>query len=292
MLQMINTHLKEAIQKKLSEVLNVQLSIDNILREAGGDINDCFRLKATNGDYFLKLNDRKKYPSMFSAESKGLHLLRENSNFSIPEVIVEMEFEDHSLLILSYLSLSRLGDWEEFGRSLAIMHKTKRDFFGLDHDNYIGSIKQINSKHDSWSSFYRDERIIPLFKEAFDQGHFTKKDMMDIETLCNEFESFFPIESPALLHGDLWSGNAAFNKGIPCIYDPAVYFGHREMDLGMTHLFGGFPNEMYSAYNEVYPLENNWIDRLKITQLYPLLVHVLLFGASYASQVQNILRRS
>jgi len=109
---------------------------------------------------------------------------------------------------------------------------------------------------------------------------------------CNQVESIFPKEEPSLLHGDLWSGNFMVNnEGNACIYDPAVYYGHREMDIGMSKLFGGFDKAFYLAYNQEYPMEKGWERRVEYCNLYPLLVHVNLFGGGYASSVSAILSR-
>jgi fructosamine-3-kinase len=102
----------------------------------------------------------------------------------------------------------------------------------------------------------------------------------------------FPVEPPSLLHGDLWSGNFMTDvSGHPCMYDPAVYYGHREMDLAMTKLFGGFPEQFYAVYNECFPLEKGWQERMDLCNLYPLMVHVNLFGGNYRKQVEIIVKR-
>lgn len=289
---MISNTIKSALQKRLSECLSKKIEISTITPVGGGDINECYQIKTNSEPFFLKVNDARKFPAMFKAESMGLKMLAVHSSFCVPKVIVEFESEGSSLLVLSHLSLTRNGDWELFGRSLAKLHLREIDFFGLEHSNYIGSLSQSNQAHKTWADFYREERLKPFFKQAYDLGYFSGSDKEAFTYLCQDLEQRFPIERPALLHGDLWSGNAAFCNTEPCIYDPAIYYGHREMDLGMTLLFGGFPNQMYESYNEIYPLDASWRERVSLTQLYPLLVHTLLFGGSYASQVKRILSQS
>jgi fructosamine-3-kinase len=128
---------------------------------------------------------------------------------------------------------------------------------------------------------------MPLAKQIFDTG---SREMKNAELLCGKLNQLFPREHPSLLHGDLWSGNFMCSAKGPAIFDPAVYCGHREMDLGMTKLFGGFDNEFYEAYNHTYPLEKDWQKRVPLAQLYPLLVHAILFGGGYASNAANIIR--
>jgi fructosamine-3-kinase len=179
--------------------------------------------------------------------------------------------------------------WENFGRGLAIMHKQPQEYFGSNENNYIGSLDQNNDPHKEWHSFYTECRIKPLVKKLFDTGIFSSTDIRDADLLCNSLKTILPIEPPSFLHGDLWAGNYMItSSGYAAIFDPAVYFGHREMDIGMTRLFGGFDQRFYEAYHETYPLEKEWEKRLPITQLYPLLVHAVLFGGHYISEVKHI----
>jgi len=128
-------------------------------------------------------------------------------------------------------------------------------------------------------------------KKLFDAGDLSAKDIRDADLFCNNLRIIFPAEPPSLLHGDLWAGNyMIISTGYAAIFDPAVYCGHREMDIGMTKLFGGFDQRFYEAYNETNPLEKGWENRLPVTQLYPLLVHAVLFGGHYIESVKNILK--
>jgi fructosamine-3-kinase len=140
---------------------------------------------------------------------------------------------------------------------------------------------------------------MPLIKKLYDQRCLSKADVAAAEMLCSRFGEIFPDEPPSLLHGDLWAGNfmaaqAALknnlNQVLPSVFDPAVYFGHREMDLGMSLLFAGFDKSFYEIYNEIFPLENNWKNRLTLTHLYPLLVHAVLFSGSYVEKSRSILK--
>jgi fructosamine-3-kinase len=174
--------------------------------------------------------------------------------------------------------------------SLAKLHEVKSDQYGLDHDNYIGSLAQSNTKHPDWKSFFITERIQPQLKLAMEKGLIDMEMIKQFESFFDHFDDLIPEEPPALLHGDLWNGNyLVSNSGKAALIDPAVYFGHREMDLAMTKLFGGFDAEFYQAYNEKFPLKKGWEKRIPIHNLYPLLVHVNLFGSGYVSQIKLIL---
>jgi fructosamine-3-kinase len=161
----------------------------------------------------------------------------------------------------------------------------------LEQDNFIGSLIQENKQQPDFINFFISQRLEVQLKIARNQGALNQSDTRYFNSLFNKLNNIVPIEKPALLHGDLWSGNFMVNSsGAPCIFDPAVYYGHREADIAMTQLFGGFSPEFYHAYNETCPLEKDWQKRTDIFNLYPLLVHVNLFGGSYAAQVLRIIR--
>ena len=259
----------------------------------GGDINRAYCLYGNKDKYFLKVNEEGRYPTMFEKEAAGLQSLQVNSILKIPSVIKHGIVNNQQYLLLEWIGSGSIkpGFWEGFGAGLAQLHLKKQKFFGWDTNNYIGSLAQNNPIFPSWHLFYSECRILPLVKQLFDQGIFLKQDLISAETVCKRSEILFPDEPPALLHGDLWSGNFKITtEGGAAIFDPAVYYGHREMDIGMTLLFGGFDQRFYDAYHETYPLEKDWKQRLPLTQLYPLLVHALLFGGHYVESARRIMK--
>ena len=269
------------------------LNVQRYEQVYGGDINLSYCLYTPTGKYFLKVNDKNKYPLMFEREANGLDKLREYCTLKIPQVIRQGSCNDQQYLLLEWMEKGspKKDMWENFGNGLAIMHKQQQQYFGSNEDNYIGSLNQNNDQHDDWHSFYTECRIKPLVKKLFDAGDFSATDIRDADLFCNNLKTIFPSEPPSLLHGDLWAGNyMIISSGYAAIFDPAVYCGHREMDIGMTKLFGGFDQRFYDAYNETYPLEKQWQKRLPITQLYPLLVHAVLFGGHYIGSVKNTLK--
>ena len=259
----------------------------------GGDINSSYCLFTSKEKYFLKVNDKNKYSLMFERETNGLDKLREYCTLKIPQVIKQGSCNDRQYLLLEWLEKGspKKDMWENFGNALAIMHKQPQQYFGSGEDNYIGSLDQNNDQHDEWHSFYTECRIKPLVKKLFDSGDFTAADIRDADLFCKSLKTILPGEPPSLLHGDLWAGNyMIISSGYAAIFDPAVYCGHREMDIAMTKLFGGFDQRFYEAYNGTNPLEKGWENRLPVTQLYPLLVHAVLFGGHYIESVKNILK--
>lgn len=259
---------------------------------AGGDINHAYRVHTTTGKYFLKVNDEQRYLQMFEKEANGLNAIRSNSSLRVPQVIKCGAVAGSQYLLLEWLEKDspRYGFWQKFGTALANMHKAPQPFFGWPEDNYIGSLTQANTAYNTWTDFYAQCRIMPLVKQLADTAAFTAKDVKAAENLCNKLPDLFPTEPPSLLHGDLWAGNfMATTEGNAAVFDPATYYGHREMDIAMTKLLGGFDEDFYTAYNAAYPLQKGWQQRLPLGQLYPLLVHAVLFGGHYVQDVRNII---
>lgn len=260
----------------------------------GGCINNGGKLKTSAGTFFLKWNDAQQFPGMFEAEAKGLALLAAPNVIKIPTVAGFGSNGAYQFLLLDYIDSGQPSHnyWQQLGIQLASLHKNTQTHYGLDHDNYIGSLPQSNNKRTSCIEFFIEERLNPQLKLAQDQTKvvdsvFIKK----FESLYRKLPSLLIEEKPALLHGDLWDGNLiADANGQPCLIDPAVYFGNREADLAMTQLFGGFSGEFYSSYHEAFPLQPGYQQRFDIYNLYPLLVHVNLFGESYLRQVESILK--
>jgi protein-ribulosamine 3-kinase len=291
-------HIPEAIQHSVVALLKQKtgntLTLQDFSFTGGGCINNGGELTTSNGTYFLKWNDAAKFPGMFEAESKGLQLLDEDKSIYIPEVIGADEAGSFQYLLLEFINASYRAQhyWRDFGVQLATLHQRTSTSFGLDHDNYIGSLPQRNNPHASWIEFFIHNRLEAQLRLAARSALVDTSLRRNFETLYTKLPDLLATEKPALLHGDLWSGNVMVNQhGAPCLIDPAVYFGHREMDLAMTQLFGGFNPEFLQVYHEVFPLTPGVEDRLQLYNLYPLLVHVNLFGGDYLAQVNSILRR-
>lgn len=269
-------------------------SIEQLRPVGGGSINDAYALATSRSHYFLKVNQAERFPGMFEAESSGLRLMKESGEIGVPEPYSTGQEADEAFILMEFVEGGRAdrGFWERFGKELARMHRHRSDRFGLDHDNYIGSLPQYNDRRDDWATFFAELRLEPQMRMAREHDKMDASDHRAFEKLYERLDRLFPKESPALIHGDLWSGNYMVGlEGTPYIVDPAVYYGHREMDLGMSTLFGRFDDAFYRAYDEEYPLETGWEERLDLANLYPLMVHVNLFGGGFASEVRAILKR-
>jgi fructosamine-3-kinase len=181
---------------------------------------------------------------------------------------------------------------EQLGRALAALHRFGSPGFGLDHDNFIGRLPQSNTPASTWVDFYRERRLEPQLRLARESGLCSSAMARGFDRLFSVLaERVGPVEPPARLHGDLWGGNLIVDEtGAGCLIDPAAYGGHREVDLAMMRLFGGFGPAVFAAYHEAWPLQPDHEERVPLYQLYFLMVHVNLFGGSYLAQTEQALR--
>ncbi|MBL7983816.1 MAG: fructosamine kinase family protein [Flavobacteriales bacterium] len=288
------TALLDQLGQDLERHTGKPVDIQDAVAVGGGSINDCYRLDTDAGSFFVKVDPGAAHPRMFEAEADGLRRLRATGTIRIPDVIAVGEASNSSFLLLEHFEQGTKGPafWEDLGHSLARMHGHTSASFGLDRDNYIGSLRQSNTACAAWADFFITQRLEPQVKTACDRDRLGAGDALRFEQLYAQVPSLFPAEPPALLHGDLWNGNFLCDaSGLPVLIDPAVYYGHREMDIAMTLLFGGFDDAFYDAYNSAWPLETGWRERVDLCNLYPLMVHVNLFGGRYVEQVRSILQR-
>jgi fructosamine-3-kinase len=261
----------------------------------GGDINMAASLKTNSGQFFIKWNDNSRFPGMFEAEFKGLTLLKSHSpTIRIPKPLHVGKINGISFLLMEFINdgQGKSNFWKNFAEGLSSLHKNSQKNFGLDHNNYIGSLPQSNTLHKKFEDFFISERLEPQVKLAYDRYLVGSAEKNEISQIYRRYAVDVPRETASLIHGDLWSGNyMTDNQGNACIFDPAVYYGHRESDLAMTKLFGSFSPEFYTYYHEFYPLEKGWENRADLFNLYPLLVHLNLFGKSYLSSVMRIVKK-
>ncbi len=267
-------------------------AVIDVTRLSGGDIGQAYRVTRTGAPpIFIK-----SYPGsdgeLERAEAQALRWLASPSCILTPEVLhVSAPSDQHSFIALEFIqSGPRIAHYDEtLGRSLAALHLSGAPRFGFETPGFIGRLPQSNNPHATWSDFYREERLRPQLRRAADAQHLSSGVVSHIEELMTKLDQRAgPPEPPSRLHGDLWAGNQHVGaNGQPYLIDPAAYGGHREMDLAMMQLFGGFSARVFAAYAEAAPLAPGHAARVPLYQLYPLLVHVNLFGAGYARAVQQ-----
>ncbi len=263
---------------------------------SGGCIADGRRLELSNGDsYFLKRSAGLP-PQMFVAEAVGLESLAGSGGPRVPRVAAVHASRRGSFILMEWIAQGSKGSGfaRGFGARLAAMHRRREvDRFGFDMDNFIGSTPQPNGWMDSWHDFFRERRIGFQAKLARDRGMIDTALVRGIDGILTRLEELLPApEHPSLLHGDLWGGNYLVDdRGEAVLIDPAVWYGHREADLAMTELFGGFPSDFYRSYREAWPLADGYSERMPLYNLYHVLNHVNIFGHGYVSSARAIVSR-
>ncbi|WKK65970.1 fructosamine kinase family protein [Lutimonas zeaxanthinifaciens] len=278
---------KKSIENRL------ETKLKSIKPLAGGDINKVYLLQGSESNFILKSNQSQKFPEMFEKEARGLELMSK-TGVRTPKVIDHYTEKGNQFLILEYFESERPVEafWSYFAISLSSLHKQTSDYFGLNEHNFIGSLIQRNDPCESWEDFFIRMRLKPQIKMAFDNGLLERSDLKLFEGFFRKFSILVPEVEPSLLHGDLWSGNLMCAKGqVPVFIDPAVYYGHYEMDLAMTQMFGGFDSSFFAVYKENFKLIQGWEERIQIHNLYPNLVHLNLFGSSYLNGIQRVLKK-
>jgi fructosamine-3-kinase len=261
----------------------------------GGCISPAAHIETDGGRFFLKWTADDIAPGdFFTSQAGGLRALERAGAVRVPRVIAAAS----RWLLLEWLDPGRATrtTWRSLGEQLAGLHRGRRASFGAEADNYIGSLPQANGARDRWPAFWADQRIGPQWQRARRDGFFDGSDERAFVKLLAALDGLLAAgdaEGPSLVHGDLWGGNVhVMSDGGAALIDPAVYRGHREVDLAMAELFGGFERAFFDAYREAWPLHPGYEEeRRAVYQLYYLLVHVNLFGSSYAGAVRRVLRR-
>lgn len=271
---------------------------------SGGDINRAARVELADGTRVLVKYNASAPSGFFAAEAHGLAELKRGiaqagARLRVPDVIAHGEAGDDipAFLALQWLERGEASaDFgETFGRALAALHRVRAQQFGFAQDNFIGRLPQRNTPTPTWIAFYREQRLLPQIALARHNGLLPaprEKPLMRLIERLDEWIGASVPALPSLLHGDLWAGN--YLVGDPpalTLIDPAVYYGEREVELAFTELFGGFPRRFYDAYHEAWPLDAGYARRKALYQLYPLLVHLNLFGESYGASVDAVCRK-
>ena len=263
-----------------------------LARVGGGDINEAFRVELADGRQAFVKTRPDAGPDEYAAEAAGLRWLAEPGGVRTPEVL-DVGVDYLALEWIERGSLDGAGT-EELGRGLARTHLAGAPCFGLPEGRTFGfgSLRLSNEPAVDWPTFYAERRLRPLAAIARERGALSRSGVEAVERVCDRLPDLCgPAEPPARLHGDLWSGNVmADAHGRPWLIDPSAYGGHREVDLAMLRLFGGWAGThkiVFAAYEESAPLADGWRERVELYQLLPLLVHAVLFGGSYGPAAER-----
>lgn len=286
--QDLATHLSERIASLTGAPFTVQ-SQQSI---GGGCINQAVKISdGQSTTFFVKTNSPHQL-AMFEAERDGLKEMYASQTIRVPQPLCTGKAAGSAYIVMEYLPLgggTSTASWQQMGEQLAAMHQVvSTRGFGWHRDNTIGATPQQNQWTDNWVEFWRDRRLGPQFEMAHDKGaRFPRRDEL-MNAVPRLLAGHDP--QPALLHGDLWSGNAAITQqGEPIILDPATYYGDPETDLAMSELFGRFPTAFYEAYNRASPIDAGYAARKTFYNLYHIINHFNLFGGGYLSQANRMI---
>ncbi|MDY7013799.1 MAG: fructosamine kinase family protein [Cyanobacteriota bacterium] len=281
------------ISAEITRVTGTPFEVKNHRSVGGGCINQGYSITDGHRAYFVKLNQASQL-EMFEAEALGLKQMYQTQTIRVPQPICCGLSDRSSYIVMEWLEFGRGGSqaWEAMGRNLAALHKfpSPNGKLGWDRNNTIGSTPQMNPWTEEWSEFFAEHRIGYQVRLAKRRGGSFPDTGRVVAAVKQVLEDWQP--QPSLVHGDLWSGNAACTvDGEPVIVDPATYWGDREVDLAMTELFGGFPAAFYRGYNEVLPLNEGYQERKTLYNVYHILNHFNLFGGGYEAQARRMLER-
>jgi len=260
---------------------------------SGGDISNVTYLETAVGRFICKWNSGPRAMSLLQAEKEGLEAIAQTQTVKTPEIFHCAQVGDRALLIMEYIERKKPApeDMRTLGEHLAALHEIKQEAFGWQSQNYIGSLVQNNRPAPNWPEFFTRERLQPQMRLAVESGFLQQEEVPAYDVLEAVLRDRCGGVQPSLLHGDLWNGNFLISRDRhPYLIDPAVYRGHNEVDLAMSHLFGGFSSDFYSAYHSVLKSPAGEEARRDLYQLYYLLVHLNLFGRSYYPAVRQTLR--
>ena len=287
----MNSDLRSRLEKKFAEPIKSTVAV------SGGCIANSCKLQLSSGREFFLKQSRSGSSSSFASEARGLEELRKSGVVRVPEVVDK----GPDFLLLEWIEVGKNStdsSMDELGRQLAELHSFRGDKFGFVEDNYLGDSPQSNlsstAGKDNWAIFFAGNRLHFQAELAEKKGYATPEIRGLLDVLIEKIPDLLSgtEEKPSLLHGDLWCGNYLIDvDGRPWLIDPAVYYGHREADLAMTSLFGGFTKTFYSAYESAFPLVPGYPEREPLYQLYHLMNHLNLFGTGYYGQVLSILKR-
>jgi fructosamine-3-kinase len=288
----MSRHLRGSTEALLASVSSeLGVSIAEAAPLQGGDVALSYRLDLGDGRRLFAKTHPQPPPHHFSTEATGLRWMRESGAVNVPEVLAVCD--DPPFLALEWIVEGRPERHTEpdLGRALASLHRVGAKSFGRSDRRSTGSRGLPNELCDTWAEFYCTQRLLPLARLARDGAALSSSSVADLESVARRLaELGGEPEPPALLHGDLWAGNRLIDAdGRSWLIDPAVHCGHREFDLAMMRLFGGFGAECFAAYDEAFPLQRGWQDRVPLHQLAPLVVHAIKFGGGYAAATEAAL---
>jgi fructosamine-3-kinase len=264
---------------------------DSLLDNTEPSLNLSYKLTDGDRNFFLKINSKNSLET-FQAEAYSLMQLHKLTSVASPNVTTVGESLDKSFIVLDYINFSKAKPvlWYQLGQKLAQMHyENRHGQFGWQHDNFISGTVQPNDWSSNWTTFFSDRRIAWQLQLLAERS-ISLGNIEFITQVCHDALLHHPV-SPCLVHGDLWQGNTGFSGEQAMVFDPACYYGDREVDIAMTELYGYFPTDFYHGYQAEYPIEKGYDQRKLIYNFYHILNHANIFGGIYIDQAKAALSR-
>jgi protein-ribulosamine 3-kinase len=291
---MLSASLQNTLKSFITDNTGTSASSIELLMVGGGSINQTYQILINKKEkFFCKINSASRFPLMFEKEKSGLEILASAKIIRVPAVIGTFTENDSQVILLEWIEQGVRSErfWKIFGEQLAALHSIPCGYAGLNEDNYMGALSQFNHPSSEWTDFFIHQRLEPQIRLALDKRLLQPLHHKQFEKLYKALPGIFPPANLCLLHGDLWSGNFLCDHlSLPVLIDPAVYYGHPAMDLAMTTLFGGFDPIFYQSYNRQIPFPTNHKEQWEICNLYPLLIHLNLFGKGYLQSIVSIIQ--
>ncbi len=289
--QKIISQIIEEFQNKFEK----ELIIKNRQAVSGGCISNALLLETNRGDFFLKWNSSTP-DNLFVREAEALQELgtAELSGLIIPKPILAKESDQlPGYLLMDFLPAGHTSSQDEkLGTGLAQLHRKTNKSFGFYHDNYCGATEQDNRWNKSWIDFFGQQRMMYLVDKIERTRSLSSTEKNTYTKLVERLPELIPSDSEAsLIHGDLWSGNYLYTEKGPALIDPASYYADREMEFSIMTMFGGFSHATWASYQNEYPLNPGWEERVQLYQIYHILNHYYLFGGSYGRQALRITKQ-
>jgi fructosamine-3-kinase len=280
-----------ALKEHIENALNS--AVLNITSISGGDISQAYKIVTKSDRFFCKYHPGTNGFLMLKSEKEGLEAISATVTIKVPHVFCLGSLNKGGVLLMEYIEAKTPSDkdMESLGIGLATLHKVHSDAFGWHSDNFIGSLDQKNASKASWPIFYVENRLLPQIDLAIGRGYLSKEEVPEISVILESITKQCKVSRPSLIHGDLWGGNYLICEQGPVLIDPSISYADPGMDLAMSKLFGGFSSAFYDAYAECFPLSIPTQAMIELYQLYYLLVHLNLFGASYTPAVRSIIKR-
>jgi len=283
------TYAPEYFEKAIWKMTGDEHSVREVFLLSGGFHHQSAKVATDRATFFLKWSELPESEQAFNSEATGLRFLADRQILKVPAVLGCHSERGHHFLLMEYLRSKPMTEtfWANLGSGLANLHRSQGDAFGFSADTYYLGQRQANASMQDWAGFYLEKRLRPQFGWAYYNGRIDQKYMHQLDRLSSFFSDYIPTEPPALLHGNFWSGNvmALGKERHPALFNPAVYFGHREMDLAHALLLGSPEAPFWESYRSEYPLQPHFEERLPLLQLYPLIAHVNAHGPSYLSAI-------